>query len=314
MTTRTTRALAAALTLLAGATACVPYTVATTATPVKPGERASTLVTYAMPKIGRIDSSRHLRETPVSHLAADVEWRMGLDQKSDVGLRIPSMSGIVVNYKRLLSDSGGRVQSAIIPGAGIVNLGQHAHFELTWVVSRTEPLDAERGAVAFAPYGGMRLMQVAPVVEGAVSDRPTIGAFIGTRIGSLDLGISPEIGVFYDHSALGIRDRNIVIVPAVAVHGDELIRIVRGRGSRSRSTGVAGPRRVPRTFPAPVGDIPVSAPNRPLPAVLQPAASPIGERARRSGPRAIDILGIIRGKALNEAPRGPVRLPQLPGG
>lgn len=316
MTTTMKRALAAAL-LLAGATACVPYTVATTAAPLKPGERASTLVTYAMPKIGRIDSTRHLRETPVSYLAADFEWRMGLDEKSDLGLRIPSMSGIVVNYKRMLSDSGSAVQSAIIPGAGLVNLGQHAHFELTWVISKAEPSDSARGAVAFIPYGGMRLMQVAPVVEGAVTDRPTIGAFIGTRIGSLDLGISPEIGVFYDHSALGIRDRSIVIVPAIAVHGDELIRIVRdlGRPWRSqRPAGVGVQPRAPRTFPAPVGDIAVRPPARELPAVLQPAASPVGERARRSGPKAKDILGISIDRKDHAAPRGPVRLPQLPGG
>ena len=226
----------------ASATACVPYTVATTATPLPKGRDASTWVTYAMPKIGRIDSSRHLRETPVSYLAADFEWRMGLDEKSDIGVRVPSASGLVVNYKRLLSDSSSRTLNALMPGAGIVNLGQHVHFELTWLVSAREHHDGR--AATFVPYGGLRFMQVAPVAEGAVSDRPTVGFFLGTRIGSLDLGISPEIGVFYDHSALGVRERDIVIVPAIAVHGDRLIEIVRGRPWRSQR---------PQPRPRPIG-------------------------------------------------------------
>lgn len=265
------------LAVLWSATACVPYTVATTATPMKPGQNASTLVTYAMPKIGRLDSSRHVGETPVSYLGSDYEWRMGIDERSDVGVRIPSWSGIVVNYKRLLSDSTSSVRSAIMPGAGLVNMGQHAHFELTWLVSKVER-PTTTGIMGFTPYGGFRVMQVAPVVEGAVSDRPTVGGFIGTRIGSLDLGVSPEIGVFYDHSALGVRDKSIVIVPAVSVHGDRLINILRGRPWRSADTDQRGrpddplgrglpglpgtrggshPARPPRAVPPPTNRTPV---------------------------------------------------------
>ena len=259
---------------LASAAACVPYTVATTATPLPKGRDASTMVTYAMPKIGRIDSSRHLRETPVSYLAADFEWRMGLDEKSDVGVRVPSMSGLVVNYKRLLSDSSSRMRSAVMPGAGIVNLGQHVHFELTWLVSAREQFDAR--AATFVPYGGLRIMQVAPVAEGAVADRPTVGVFMGTRIGSLDLGISPELGVFYDHSALGVRERDIVIVPAIAVHGDRLIDIVRGRPWRSQRPRPAGPGgrgSAPASWPArPPRLTPPQTHAIPVPVRMPPAA------------------------------------------
>ncbi len=271
------------LALLASATGCVPYSVATTATPIRPGQNASTLVTYAMPKIGRIDSTRHVGETPVSYLAADYEWRMGVDDRSDVGIRIPSMSGIVVNYKRLLSDSTSGVRSAIMPGAGLVNMGQHAHFELTWLISRAEPV-SRPGVVGFTPYGGLRVMQVAPVVEDAVSDRPTVGGFIGTRIGSLDLGVSPEIGVFYDHSALGIRENSIVIVPAVSVHGDRLIDLLRGRPWRGSDVDQRGrpappaigrtiPSRPTRVSPPPTHRVPV--PMR-MPPVRIPGASRIG--------------------------------------
>ena len=274
----------------ASATACVPYTVATTATPLPRGKDASTMVTYAMPKIGRIDSSRHLRETPVSYLAADFEWRMGLDEKSDVGVRVPSMSGLVVNYKRVLGDSSSRFRSAIMPGAGLVNLGQHAHFELTWLVSGREEIGARKAV--FVPYGGLRVMQVAPVVEGAVSDRPTIGGFIGSRIGSLDLGVSPEIGVFYDHSALDLRDRDIVIVPAIAVHGDRLINIVRGRPWRGQRRPPGGPGATPpgpATFPA----LPPQLIPPPTHAIPTPSRMPARVRGRSTAGAPVLAMPII---------------------
>jgi hypothetical protein len=63
-------------------------------------------------------------------------------------------------------------------------------------------------------------MQVIPITKGAVHDSPTLGAVLGARIGSLTAGISPEIGVFYDHSALGLRKGNVLVVPAITVHGD----------------------------------------------------------------------------------------------
>jgi hypothetical protein len=251
---------------LLAATACVPYTVATTAQPLRAGQDATTLVTYAMPKVGRIDSSRHSPELPVSTLATDLEWRVGLDGRSDMGLRVPNMSGLVVNYKRLLSDTGRGPRSAIIGGAGLVNMGQHAHFEFSWIVSAWEgmigqPSDSARKLV---PYGGLRLMQVVPVVEGALNDRPTVGVFAGARIGTLDLGVSPEIGIFYDHSVLGVRERSIVIIPAVSVHGDRLIDFVRRRPRRQLDA--------PR-LPQLLDDHGTRAP---LPRTLPPALHPTG--------------------------------------
>jgi hypothetical protein len=85
------------------------------------------------------------------------------------------------------------------------------------------------------PYYGLRVMQVVPISENGVRDRPTAGGFLGVRFGSADFGISPEVGVFYDHSALGVRKSDVVIVPAISVHGDQMIRaigdLMRGAGT-----------------------------------------------------------------------------------
>ena len=40
------------------------------------------------------------------------------------------------------------------------------------------------------------------------------------RIGTLTAGISPEIGIFYDHSALHLHKGNVLFVPAITIHGD----------------------------------------------------------------------------------------------
>ena len=232
---RSRSAVAAGLMAMAGmGTACIPYTVGTTARPVQVGERSVSMVTYAMPSVGILDSTRSPRSA--SALALDWESRLGIDSRSDVGIRVTSASGMVVNYKRLLSDSSSRALVAIIPGGGIVNMAQHAHFELTVLVSGWEPAPGAPGprhaAPKVVPYGGLRVMQVAPIAEGAVHDDPTAGLFMGVRLGSIDFGVSPEIGVFYDRSALGVRNNTIVVVPAISVHGDRLIDAIRGRGPR----------------------------------------------------------------------------------
>lgn len=264
-----------------GCGACVPYTVATTAQPLAQGESATTLVTYAMPKVGRIDSSRHSRSAPISLLASDMEWRMGIDSRSDAGIRVTSASGLVLNYKRLLTDTAGGTRISVIPGAGLVNMGQHAHFELTLVASRRETAETR-----FVPYAGLRVLQVLPVVEEALHDRPTAGGFIGARIGTLDLGVSPELGLFYDHSALGVRKSTVVFVPAISLHGTRLLDMIRGR-SRSWSTEPrepatpptfpAGPTRspaTPRTFPAGPARPPATRPTLPVGSARMPAGYP----------------------------------------
>jgi hypothetical protein len=64
-------------------------------------------------------------------------------------------------------------------------------------------------------------MHVVPISSGAVTDRPSAGVFGGMRLRVGDsFSISPELGVYYDHSALELRDRNVIVIPSVTFHWD----------------------------------------------------------------------------------------------
>ena len=47
----------------------------------------------------------------------------------------------------------------------------------------------------------------------AVKDPPTIGLFGGLEAGGRNRGVFPELDVFYDRSALGLRSNDFVVVP-----------------------------------------------------------------------------------------------------
>lgn len=214
------------------ATGCLPYTVGSTARPAPRGELQQTGTIYAIPGAYENDAD----SVSVPQWGADGEVRYGLDDYSDVGLRIPMGSGAVVTYKRRLngpSESDGAAV-AVMAGTGFVNFGEHGLFELTLLAS-----GHDRGTVT--PYGGLRAMQVIPLSRYAVSDRPTFGGFLGLRLGRSDLGVSPEIGVYYDPSALELRERRLIIVPAVSIHGADLLSIV-GDIFRPFPARPAGPR------------------------------------------------------------------------
>lgn len=199
--------VALSLTHIAG---CIPLTVGSTARPVPVGERVHSTSIYVVPNSWEDSAS----DRSLSWYGIDHEVRFGLDDRSDIGVRVPTFSGVVANYKRRLngpSDARGAA-TAIMVGGGLVNWGDHAHLEATFITSAE---DNDR----FTPYGGVRAMQVIPLNRGAVHDSPTIGGFFGVRIGSLSAGISPEIGIFYDRSALGIRNGSVLFVPAITVHG-----------------------------------------------------------------------------------------------
>ena len=204
------------------AAACIPYSVITTAEPAPRGERQTTLAVSAMPSVSLLDSTRGTNFTIVEGVT-----RIGLDSVSDVGFRAGG-GGITMSYKRLLTRRDEPALIAIMPGFGFVNMAQHAHFELTVLASRRSSPDRPGGRErTIVPYGGLRIMQVAPLHEDAVHDRPTAGGFVGVRLGRPTFGVSPEVGIFYDHSALGVRESNVVVVPTLAFHGDELIDLIR---------------------------------------------------------------------------------------
>jgi hypothetical protein len=72
-------------------------------------------------------------------------------------------------------------------------------------------------------------MHVLPLTEEAVRDDPTVGVFAGFRIGTERLGVSPEIAVFHDRSALGLRDNDVIVVPSFTIHGTALLDALFGR-------------------------------------------------------------------------------------
>lgn len=153
----------------------------------------------------------------------DLEQRFGLDERTDIGVRIPTLSGATVTWKRRLDageERAGRA-TAVLLGGGFVNLGQHAHLEATLVTSGDE-------VATVVPYGGLRALQVIPLSADAVSDSPTIGGFGGVCVSDRDGGVSIEIGVFYDRSARKLRRGDLLIVPSISLHGLPLSRFTRG--------------------------------------------------------------------------------------
>lgn len=193
------------LSLLLGATGCLPYTVGSTAQTVPTSQTSSAGTWYFIP-----NAVRHDGDTLGIPLAGfDEEFRHGIDERSDIGFRITAGSGAVINYKHRFVDYGtGSPALAYMVGAGVVNFGEHLHFEGSLIASGDEQ-------AAIMPYGGLRVMQVMPIASGAVNDSPTMGAFGGLQLGDPSFTIRPELGVFYDHSALGLRSRNVIFVPAV---------------------------------------------------------------------------------------------------
>jgi hypothetical protein len=197
---------ALALPLIAG---CLPYTVGTTAQTVPEGETTRTGIVYYIPDA--IDLKNDSVAGPMR--GTDLEIRYGLSDKSDIGFRVPAYSGAVFTYKRRLTGSANPDSAAIsvMTGGGFVNFGEHAEGELTVMAS-----GRQAGGVV-TPYGGVRVMQVLPMSRTAVHDSPTAGGYVGMRLRFGDVDVSPELGVYYDRSALGIRPTNYIIVPGVSL-------------------------------------------------------------------------------------------------
>lgn len=198
---------------------CIPYGVGTTARPAPAGELHSTSILSFVPgvELEEVDESGdEAYGARIPYL--DNEVRYGIDERADIGIRLTSFSGIVINYKRLLTppENLNAPAVALMGGLGFLNFGNHLHGELTLIVS-----GGETGQIT--PYGGLRAMQVLPISPGVPSDKPTMGGFAGLRLGSVELGISPEVGVFYDPSALGVRETDVIVIPTVTLHGRGLI-------------------------------------------------------------------------------------------
>jgi len=206
--------------------ACIPHTIATTAQPVPKGETAPVLIWYSIP-----NGIEVMRDSNIAWLGVDAEVRHGVSDRADVGIRIPSGTGIVANYKyRLTRNPDHQAPAlAVMGGGGFVNLGNHAYFEGTVLASGRQAL--------FTPYGGLHAGQTLPLSHQAKWDSPTAGGFAGLRIGKEQLGVSVEVGVYYDRSSLGAHSSDVIVVPALVIHGEDLIDGI------TRVLGGAGPRR-----------------------------------------------------------------------
>lgn len=202
---------------------CIPLAVGSTARPAEVGERQLTTSVFVVPNgVSLRESSKS-----ASQFGVDAEARSGLSDRSDLGLRFTSVSGVVASYKRRLngftSDPG--FATAVMVGGGLVNFGLHAEVEGSLMISAS-------GDGNVTPYGGLRVVQVVPISSAAVHDTPTAGGYMGARFGRADFGFSTELGVFYDHSALGLRKQNFIVVPSISLHGNAgsiLRRLTLGR-------------------------------------------------------------------------------------
>ena len=203
-----TARLALATLTITLATGCLPYIVGSTAQTVPAGETTRTGIVYYIPDAVDLDQA-----VAGPMRGSDVEIRYGLDDKSDIGFRVPAYSGAVFTYKRRVAGTANPDSAAmsVMAGGGFVNFGEHAETELTFLAS-----GREAGGVV-TPYGGLRVMQVVPMSRSAVHDTPTAGGFIGMRMRFGDVDVSPELGVYYDRSALGLRSTNYIIVPGVSL-------------------------------------------------------------------------------------------------
>lgn len=200
--------------VLALTTACIPYTVGSTAQTVPVGEQVRTTTAGFV-----IGGGSDLRDSIGGYSRSnvpmsDVEVRWGLTDHSDLGIRVPGASGLVLNYKTRQRGAAhpDSVGFATLIGGGVVNWAQHAFLEgaLIWSGARTG---------STVRYGGVKAMHTLPIASGALTDTPTIGGFLGLRIGEGQTMISPELGIYYDRSATGIRTGSIVVVPAVTLRG-----------------------------------------------------------------------------------------------
>ena len=190
------------------ATGCLPYTVGSTAQTVPAGESRKAGLVYFIPDA--VGLSGDSVAAPMR--GADLELRYGLDDRSDIGVRIPAYSGAVFTYKRRIAGTSAPESPAVafMAGGGFVNWGEHAEGELTLMASGSE-------AGVITPYGGLRAMHVVPISRSAVHDSPTAGGYVGMRLRFGDVDVSPEVGVYHDKSALGLRSTNYIIVPAVTL-------------------------------------------------------------------------------------------------
>lgn len=193
---------------------CVPYAVGSTPDTVQPRETEPNVVLQATSARRDLDRDDEPRGAGVM---IGNEARLGLDDRSDIGIRLIGLGSLTATYKRRLvgapqTDRG----VSVIVGAGIIGTS-HLHTEATLVASPGNFIAAPR----IVPYGGLRLQDLTAFSNDALGTPPAVGVFMGARFGWPDLAISPELGLFYSPSPL-FGDDDLIVAPSVTVRGDRL--------------------------------------------------------------------------------------------
>jgi hypothetical protein len=185
---------------------CLPYAMGATAATARPDE----LHTRTLVSVIRLSDSA-VGGTRIPRTATyDLEFRTGIDERSDVGLRITSLSGVVASYKRRVAGDETRGGLAYQVEGGVVNMADHVMGGVSLVGSGKE-------YGLFGWFGGLRALAVAPIAAGAARDQATVGGFVGARMEFLAFTAFPEIGVYYDKSALNLRKSSVMVIPSFSI-------------------------------------------------------------------------------------------------
>ena len=204
---------------LAAASGCVPYAVGTTAATV-PERRVEPSGIVQIASARRDLDAGDGPSGPAISLTN--EARLGLDARTDVGVRLTGFGGVTATVKRRLRGRGDD-GAALMLGGGLIG-ASHVHAEATLILSRASaPILGPSLAQRVAPYGGLRVQDLTPFADDALNTTPAVGVFAGARLGWPDLALSPEIGVFYSPSPV-FGERSVIVVPSLTVRGDRLRR------------------------------------------------------------------------------------------
>ena len=206
------------ITLYAGTQAgCIPYSVGMTPYTVPERQVSPSAVVQIASGRRALETDDRANTAGKAAFVIGNEARVGLNDRSDIGVRLLGLGSVTATYKRRLSGRVGTDEgAALIVGGGVIGL---THFHLEATVVTAYPTE---GPVV--PYGGVRVQHLVPFSENAIGlDQPAIGAFGGARFGWSDLSISPELGVFYSPSPVG-QDDDLIYAPSVTVRGDRLMR------------------------------------------------------------------------------------------
>jgi hypothetical protein len=205
----------AAATVVVLTTACVPYSLGTTAQTLPKG--SSTLsFTYSVAQgaSNRIEALREgTRERP-DVMSFDSEMRFGLSERSDVALRIVNAGGLSSTYKRRLAGSADLDEPAVamLLGGGVLYWGDYLHAEAALIASGR---DGGWGL----PFGAIRTLATVPTRGTLDWDEPIVGAHVGWRWRPhwrLGFSLLPELAMYYDDAREAGRS-NWVMVPSLTV-------------------------------------------------------------------------------------------------